>query len=302
MNSEKKGYIATILMSLIMGMQYIFIKDLIKLSKNNVFFILSIRFFIAFLILLFIFFILKKDTHIPLKNKELFKLSFFNPIANFSFQTIGVMLCPVTIVGILIAFIPVANVIVSYFLLKDRATLKECMFILICIIGTIIAGIYPYEHTTSQFKYIGIFLIILSIFSRAYYQGKLKKDNIKTDINLICFYQIFYGFICFTIIFLISSFITKDFDIFIILPNKGFLLGILYLSLLATVAVFYLNNYAVKQISVIGVGLMNNLTVIISTISGVIFLKEHISLIQSFGILLIFIGSLLYYKNKKDAC
>lgn len=300
MSSEKKGYIATILMSLIMGMQYIFIKDLIKLSHNNVFLVLSIRFFIAFIFLLFIFYLKKIKIHLSFKNKDLFRLSFYNPIVNFSFQTIGVMLCPVTTVSVLIALIPIANVIISYFLLKEKPTLKQSFFICICIIGTIIASISSSNNNKSEFALIGTILIILSIFSRSYYQGKLKKLKIK-DINQVSIYQIFYGFIAFTIMFFAFYFVNPTIDVLNIIIMKDFIFGILYLSILATVLVFYLNNYAVNNISVISVGLMNNITVLISTIAGIIFLGEKFTLIQILGLGMILIGSILYYKNKKDA-
>lgn len=300
MSSDKKGYIATIIMSLIMGMQYIFIKDLIKLSHNNVFLVLSIRFFIAFIFMLLIFYIRKIKIHLSFKNKDLFRLSFYNPVINFSFQTIGVMLCPVTTVSVLIALIPIANVIVSYFLLKEKPTLKESMFMGICVLGTLIASVSSSNSNKTEFAFLGTILIILSIFSRAYYQGKLKKLKIK-DINAVSIYQIFYGFIAFTIMFFVFFFLNPTIDILEIIFLKDFIFGILYLSLLATILVFYLNNYAVKSISVISVGLMNNITVLISTLAGIIFLGEKFTIIQVIGLFMILLGSLLYYKNKKDA-
>ena len=300
MSSDKKGYIATIIMSLIMGMQYIFIKDLIKLSHNNVFLVLSIRFFIAFIFMLLIFYIRKIKIHLSFKNKDLFRLSFYNPVINFSFQTIGVMLCPVTTVSVLIALIPIANVIVSYFLLKEKPTLKESMFMGICVLGTLIASVSSSNSNKTEFAFLGTMLIILSIFSRAYYQGKLKKLKIK-DINTVSIYQIFYGFIAFTIMCFVFFFLNPTIDILEIIFLKDFIFGILYLSLLATILVFYLNNYAVKSISVISVGLMNNITVLISTLAGIIFLGEKFTIIQIIGLFMILLGSLLYYKNKKDA-
>ncbi|WP_290771342.1 DMT family transporter [Anaerofustis sp.] len=301
MNNEKKGYLSTILMSLIMGMQYIFIKDLIKLSNNNVFFVLSVRFFIALLIMMIIFKIKKEKIDLSLKNKDMFKLSFYNPVINFSFQTIGVMLCPVTTVSVLIALIPIANVVVSYFTLKERLSLKQSLFMGICIIGTLIASVSSSAHNDYHFALIGAILIILSIFSRAIYQAKLKQQSkINQSIDKVCFYQIYYGFTIFLIIFLIFTFLSPTTDFISILLTKDFIIGILYLSVLATIGVFYLNNYAVKNISVISIGLMNNITVLVSTLAGVFFLSEKFTLVEAVGIFMILLGSYFYYKDKKQ--
>jgi len=299
MNDKRKGYLATLLMSLIMGLQYIFIKDLVKLSNNNVFLVLSCRFFVAFLIMLIIFFIKKRPIDLSFDHKETLKLSFYNPVVNFSFQIIGVMMCPVTMVSVLIAMIPVANAIVSYFLLKERLDLKQYIFMGICITGTIIASVSSFSINNYSYAYIGAFMIIVSIFSRAFYQAKFKQIGEDMDIDDICFYQIYYGFIIFTLILLTFMFLSPTYEIIPIIKNKDFIYGILYLSVLATIAVFYLNNFAVKNISVISVGLMNNVTVLISTLAGVFFLGEAFSYIQAVGLMMILTGSYLYYKSKQ---
>ncbi|RGD75201.1 DMT family transporter [Anaerofustis stercorihominis] len=299
MDNKKKGYLATLLMSLIMGMQYIFIKDLVKLSNNNVFLVLSSRFFVAFIVMLIIFLIKKRPIDLSFKHKEMFKLSFYNPVVNFSFQTIGVMMCPVTTVSVLIALIPIANVIVSYFMLHEKLTIKQASCMAICIAGTIIASVSSSVNNNYHFAVIGAALIIMSIFSRAIYQGKFKQIGKDVDLNDVCFYQIYYGFIIFLIILLIFMFLSPTHQIISVIRNIDFIYGILYLALLATIAVFYLNNFAVKNISVISVGLMNNVTVLVSTLAGIIFLSETFSYIQGIGLIMILIGSLLYYHTKK---
>lgn len=298
MKEENKGYLASILMSLIMGMQYVFVKNLVTMPKD-ILLVLFIRFLISLIFVYGVITFRKKHFSFFKIEKEMLFLCVFNPVMNFIFQYIGVMILPVTIVSILIALIPLGNIIMSYVVLKEKITLKQIFYISLCIVGAILASVVSFKVNNVKGNiFIGIMFIVISILSRAYYQSKLKMISNSIDMDYVCFYQVYYGLCVFMVLFVIYNFFIPIGDIGSTILNNNFIFGILYLSILATVVVFYLNNYSIKKLSVISVGVMNNITVIISTLAGVIFLNEKFTLLQGVGILMIFIFSFMYYKDK----
>lgn len=296
LDDRNKGYLATILMSFIMGMQYVFIKNVIKIANNNIFLVLSLRFSVAFIIFV-IFMLWKHKSDLSFKvEKEMLLFSILNPILNFSLQTTGVMLLPVVIVSILIALIPIVNALVVHIFLKESLSKKQVVFILVCVIGAILSALSGIRNNKGNNILLGILLILCSIVSRSISQVKSKVLCERYNSTQRTFYQIYIGMIGFIILFVISLFfIPLDTKVFY---DFEFIKGILYLAILATVVVFLLNNYAVTNIDVSSVGLMNNVTALISTMSGVLFLGEKLTFLNALGLIMIIFGSVMYYKSK----
>ncbi len=276
-----------------MGFQYLFIKDLIEFSSNNIFIILSFRFFMAFVFLFFILIILKKEKTIFFKDKNIITLSFFHPISNFLFQTTGLIYLPTVIVGVLVALIPIVNGIVGKIFLKEVLTKRKWIGIFTSSFGAGFAAFCIGGVNKEENIYLGILLLLISIFSRSIYSVYSKKLSTRYDSYSLSYNQCFWGGVVFFFLFLLFG---KKVDINFLF-SISFLAPIFYLSFFATVLVFILNNYALSKVSVSSVGIMNNLTGIISILVGVFFLKEEIPLISLVGFFIVGGGIFLYYKS-----
>ena len=150
--------------------------------------------------------------------------------------------------------------------------------------------------------YLGIIFILISIISRGIFSIKAKEMLNSTSAINITFSQILYGFVFYLVSFLISLFFYKDINYISILLKKEFILGLVYLSLLSTVLVFYFNNIALKYLTVSNAGLLNSVTSLVSAFAGVFFLKEKMNLSYVLGLIVIIFCVVFYNRslvNKK---
>ncbi len=279
-------------MSLVIGLQYIFIKDILAIFGDNIFLLLFLRFFLS--ILPFVFFI-KKIEFKMLLNGRIIVLSLIQPFFNLILQTYGVQLLPVTIVGYLTALNPIFNMSASLIFLKEKVNLKQVFYIILAVSGCILSSIGG--ASLQRFTIGGVALIVGSLILRSLYSissKNLSKDCVPLTIT---FSQLFWG----TLLFCISAGIGGQFSAIgsIIKSMQGMdWLSFIYLSFMSLSVAYFLNNYVISKITVITTGVLNNLTFLVTILSGVLFMKEKIGIASIIGSIMILIGVVMAAKER----
>ena len=77
------------------------------------------------------------------------------------------------------------------------------------------------------------------------------------------------------------------------------IISLLYVSFISLTAVYLLNNISISKISVTATGILSNLTFIVTLASGLIFMKEEISVLSIIGAVIIMAGVILSGKNQQ---
>ena len=81
-------------------------------------------------------------------------------------------------------------------------------------------------------------------------------------------------------------------EFFIPFTNLNYILSLLFLGICCSLLTAILNAYALKSISAITIGLLNNLSTIVSILAGVLILKEDFNWYHLVGIIIVLIGTI----------
>ncbi len=296
MNNNKKtalGYICAVLMSLFIGLQFVFIKNIVEPFEGKILQLLFIRF--ALCLAPFIFFI-KKIKFKSIFDKNIILLSVLQPFLNLLAQTYGVALTSVTSVAYVTSIGPLLTILLSAAILKEKISGKQTAGIAMVISGAVIV-VWGRGKGLSGFG-IGSLLIFAALALRSLYSVLSKEKTKDIDAATLTFGQLFWGMI----MFLISSLIFGGFaglkDIVISLDMMG-IISLLYVSFISLTAVYLLNNISISKISVTATGILSNLTFIVTLASGLIFMKEEISVLSIIGAVIIMAGVILSGKNQQ---
>lgn len=253
------------------------------------FIMLSIRFFLTFLILLGIKVIQKRKLSIQKKAlRGVLLLGLVQPILYFIFEAYGVKILPTSYVGIILSIIPIISFLLGFLLLAERVSALQILFAILSIFGVFL--------TTTQFEgsfsWLGFFLILGSVVSAAFFNVLSRKLTTHVSAFDRTFVMFGMGFVFFSMMALIEGLTSSTPIDFAFLGNISFWLAMLYLAGVSSVIAFLLINSAMNHATVAQASIFANLTTVIAIFSGVVFLHENIGWVEILGTIII-IGSVL---------
>lgn len=281
-----KGVMASIVMSVIIGFQFYFIKGLTKIFSENLLSFTALRFFIA---LIGIIFFIPKSAFKKAFNKKMILLSLIAPFCNIMAQTYGVALCDVTTVGYVSSIGPAITVIAGWLVLKEKISKSQVFSLALVILGTVLISAKGGSSSVIGF---GSLLILSALICRSIYAVLSKKQSENYSFLELSFAQILWGFVWFVIAALIFEGFSfaENFGNFLSEIMFFDILSLFYVSVCSITIVYILNNYSISKISIRLSGIMSNLTFVITLISGVVLLGEKTTLPALLGASFIIIG------------
>ena len=292
--NSSKGVIAGLMMSVMIGLQFYFIKNITKIFSENIFTLNALRFLIAFVVILPF---TDKEVFRKAFNKRLILLSLISPFINITVQTYGVKMSSITAVGYISSLGPVITVIVGNIFLREKITKRQWISLGIAGVGTVLISS---GKTEQQAVFgVGALFILAALVTRSVYAVLSKKESSEYTFLQLSFAQIMWGLIYFSAAMLVfeRDFLSYQLINTLISFNLRDILSLLYVSLCSITIVNLLNNYALSQISIRLSAVMSNLTFVVTLFSGVLLMGESISIKEIFGALFI-IGGVLLIKNK----
>ncbi|MED9946993.1 MAG: DMT family transporter [Peptacetobacter hiranonis] len=278
----------------IFGLSYIFTKKATNLASE--FSLLGWRFFIAALIMSIL--IMIGFIKVNLKGKPIKPLLFvalFNPCVYFIGETIGISNTTASESGVFLACIPVASLVASTFILKEKPSKVQTIGILITLLGVMVT-VFAVGASTSL-SFIGYAFLAIAVISYALYSVFVEKasDYTETEITYI---MLLIGAIVFGTVAICEALINGNIVELITLPfkEKDFAIAILYQGIGSSILAFLLSNMAISKIGVNRTSSFIGVSTVVSIAAGAFLLKETFTIYQIVGAIIIIIG--IYTANK----
>ncbi|MGN9863615.1 DMT family transporter [Bacillus swezeyi] len=300
---NKSAYLAALLYAFIIGFSFFFIK--LALTTAGPVDILAHRFTIAFLAALFP--LLFGWVNIRLRFKDvlvILPLALFYPVMFFAFQVFGLVYTSSSEAGIIQAAIPIFTMILASYVLKERFTKRQFFFTVLSAAG--VACIFFMKNADAGGSDLrGAALILLSALSSAGYSVLARKMTRSFSSLEITYVTICAGFLFFNGIagveHLANGTLTGFFTPY---TDPVFLLAILYLGVLSSLATSFLSNYALSKIEAAKISMFNHLATLVTILAGILWLEETLEWFHFIGSVMIItgiIGTTVIQSKKKYA-
>lgn len=282
------GVICIILSEVINGITYYFIKTGVEVS--NIFSLLSWRFTLAFLFLLLL--VKLGFLKVDFKGKDLrplIAIAFFSPVLFFLAETTGVKMTSTSESSVVLATIPVASLIASSIVLKERPTKNQVRGIVITLVGVVVTVIAA--GLKISFSPLGYLILAVAVFSYACYSVLVARASNFTGPE-VTFFMLLCGMIVFDIAALINMGSKGQLHELFMLPfvNRTFLRSVLVLAIIGSVLNFIMAVTAIDYIGVNRSVSFTGVNTLISIVIGITLLDEPFNKFQIIGSALILIG------------
>jgi len=297
MSIKTKAIIAVLITNTTWGFSFIFTK--MALEFANPIILLMYRFLTAFICINIVGLI--SGQKLNFKGKKLGKLLVFGllyPVIYFACENFGIGYSSATFSGLMISLIPIVAMLLGSVFLREHPTGKQYLFSVLALVGVVMVSISPVagELTTA----LGAILMVGAVFAGAS-QSILSRDLADKFSTYERTYIMFLeGCIAYAIIGMIMC--RFDFrELTAPLHNRGFVIGILYLGILASIVASLCMNFAMGHLTIAEATAFTNLTTILSVISGVVILHEAFSIMIVPASILIILGvwGVQYYNRNQ---
>ncbi|MDR4946022.1 DMT family transporter [Neobacillus cucumis] len=256
------------------------------------FFLLWLRYLIAFFLLGFCWYFQKKQRIERRDFPLMVWLGFIGYCVSNGSGFIGTHLSTAHMGALIESSSPAFTLLFAYFLIKEKLTWKKVISVAMATCGLFL--VIGMEKGDRKGHLLGNLILMLGAISWALYSVNIKKIGSKYSSLTITTFTTGTALLFMTPVMLLDL-RTQD---FIILKELPFLMGILYLGVIATAAAFFLWNKGMELMEA-GIGSMFYFFVpVIGGVFGWLFLGEVISSSFLAGGLFIFIGSLIIFLKK----
>ncbi|CDF57424.1 DMT family transporter [Thermobrachium celere] len=280
-------YLAGVTMSLIFGFSFIFSKAALEMLST--FELLFLRFTTATITMSILILLGVVKVNLKGKNiKPLILVAFWQPIIYFIMETKGLQYTTSSEAGVMMAFIPVLVAILAAFLLDEKPTKLQWIFIAVSVIGviTIVLGGGNLE-TKGQLK--GIIFLLSAVFSASMFNIYSRRASQNFTPYETTYSMMILGMIVFGILYLIQGLINGDINILSKI-NTQVSISIFYLGVLSSVFAFLLVNYSLSKLPASQSSVFANLTTVVSVIAGITIRGESFETYKLIGAVMIIVG------------
>lgn len=294
-NNTAKAVLSAALGNIIWGFSFLFTKTGLAVAPDpNV--MLAHRFMLSTLLMLIPIFLRKETVSFKGKKWGPVSLLLLTQLSYYLFETYGVLYTNSTIAGLVLAVVPVATIATGALFLKEYPTWRQILFCILPVVGVILITISGKE--LGVVTPLGIVFLALTMLSSAVY----KTANRKMSDEFSAFERTFLVLAISAIAFGISGMGVVKWDVkafFAPLANWKYVLSILSLSVLCSIAANMLVNYALGHLSLFKVSSFGALSTLCTAVVGIVFLKEPFSFSLALGGVLILVG--VRFITRKEA-
>ena len=289
------GYLCAVGCEIFFGFSYLFTKQ--ATNRATAFALLGWRFCLAFFVMGLCAFV--GIVRINLKGKPLRPLltaALFCPVIYFVCETGGISHTTVSESGVFLASIPIACLLASALILREKPKKLQVVGVLITFTGVIVTVLAA--GTETSFSAVGYAMLTIAVISYALYSVSVEKARIYADAE-ITFVTIASGAVVFGCLAVIEAASNGNLNELLHLPltDGAFRMSMLYQGIGCSILAFFMWNAAVSRIGVTRAASFVGVATLVSIISGVTLLRENFSLIRILGTALIITG--VYTANIK---
>lgn len=298
MDKKTLAYIAAVLNATFIGLSFLFVKE--SLDAAAPFTTLAFRFSLAFLVMLVLCVAGVIRVHLPRSTtrdgswsgyRDIAVLLLAQPVLFFSLQAFGLLTISSSEAGIINAFTPVCVGILGIALLGERVNGPEFLCFFVSIAG--IATLFFMEGAgAAGISIVGLVLTVLSVGATSLYIVMGRRLSGTIDPVSITFLMMCSG----CLVFCVAAVLCEGLDVagaLALMGQTGFLVEILYLALFTSVATSFLALYSLRELEAARVGVIQNLSVVVAVVAGVVVLQETFLIWHAVAAVLIVAGVVL---------
>ncbi|MDR1028176.1 MAG: DMT family transporter [Clostridiales Family XIII bacterium] len=291
--SKRSGYLLMIMLVFFWGFEYIVAKSALDACKpiTLVFFKYSVGFVVLTVIKL------ARDRRLPFRKKDIpFFLicAIFGDIFYYGCEYGALTYLPVSVVTIILAFVPAVSIVAEIFVYKRKPTVAIVAGIVVCAagVGLVVGADFTELLKGGAIGYLLAFFAVISWNIYNFITAKLTGHYNPLDLTL---YQLAAAILLSAPY---AAFNLPD----VALADPSLILAIAYLGVVSSAFGFMIYVNAVAVIGVTPSSLFSNMLPVTSTFFGWIFLRETISFAQIMGgVIVIAAGSVvIWLKGKQD--
>lgn len=290
MRQGSSAYLAAVFNAVFIGLSFLFVKE--SLAFADPFTTLAFRFAISFLFMVLLLGAGLITVRIPTDAiRDLLILSLVQPVLFFSLQAFGMLSVSSSEAGIVSAFTPVFVGVLGLVMLDERVNAKQFFAFFISIAG-IVYLFWMDGVSESGVDPIGMTLIILSVLATSLYIVLGRRLTCRLDPVSLTFGMMFCGCVAFVAASVGLDGLNLD-GAAVLLGCPDFLLDVVYLALFTSVGTSFLAMYSLHHLEAAKVGIIQNLSVVVSIVAGVLVLQETFLPYHAVGSFLIIVGVVL---------
>ena len=269
------GIFCALFANIIFGFSFIFSK--MALSVSHPLIILATRFTIAFLFLNILWGLkfFKINTKV-FKNSTLWLMGLAQPFLYFILELYGLSLVSSALSGVVIALVPVAVMLLSTVVLKEKPSALQWFFTAVSIIG--VSTISIISNNGQKNYALGIFLLIGAVICAGLFNVLSRKQSTNSSPFERTYVMFLIGFIGFNL----TAVITLKNQYFSLVlqsvTNPKFIIAIIYLAIVSSVLAFLLYNFATANITAVEASSFSNIITVVTVLAGVLILKESMNI------------------------
>ena len=285
-SSSAVAVLCAALGNIIWGFGFLFTKIGLDAAPDpNV--MLAHRFALATLFMLIPLVLGKKRLSFKGKKWGAISLLLLFQICYYLFETYGILYTNSTISGLVLSVVPVVTIGTGALFLKEYPTKRQALFCIMPVAGVIMITISGKELGVVTF--IGALFLGLTMLSSAVY----KTVNRKASLEFTAYERTLLVLAISALVFNISgmSAVKWDMKAYVApMAEPKYLLSVLCLSLFSSILANILVNYSLSKMSLFKVAAFGSLSTLCSSVAGIVFLKEPVSITLVVGGVLILVG------------
>jgi drug/metabolite transporter (DMT)-like permease len=280
----------------IFGFSFLFSKQALQVAAPFV--LLAVRFTVAFALLNIMLLTGKFSLHFTGKRVGLLLvMGLIQPVAYFICEVYSVGLLPTSLIGTLLALLPIVSLAAARIFLKERARASQVFFSLLSVAGVFLTTVLK---TSGDFSWLGFILIMGGVLAGVLYTVLSRSIAHEFSAFERTYVMFALGSAVFTLIALIQSAGNMREMILAPLGRGEFWVSIAFLAGLSSVGAFMMLNYAVTHLSVARTTIFANITTVITILAGVLILGESFDLYQAIGSVIIIVSAYMVNAGRKD--
>lgn len=271
--------------NIVWGFSLLFTKVAMGRALPNV--VLAHRFTLAVLVMLGMILAGRESLSVKGKNRWPVLLLVGFQLCYYVTESYGLLYTNATVAGLVLAVVPVVSIGTGALFLREYPTRRQVLFCILPVAGVIMMTVSGNE--LGIIRPLGILLLLGTCVSSAAY----KTANRKAALEFSPFERTFLVVSCSAVVFTFAALRDVNWDLRAYVEPLGdipYLLSVLALSALCSVAADIMVNYAAARMSVFKVSSFGALSTLCSTFAGVILLREPINLTLLLGAVLILVG------------
>jgi len=221
--------------------------------------------------------------------KSLILVTFSSPCVYFIAETVGISHTTASESGVFLACIPVASLLASTFILKEKPGKMQVTGILVTLVGVLVT-IFA-VGASSTLSLVGYIFLLLAVVSYALYSVFVSKATDYTGAE-ITYAMLVAGTALFTFLAVGEALLKGGLVSLVRLPFKEseFLTAIIYQGIGCSVVAFFLSNIAIEKIGVNRTSSFIGIATVVSILAGALLLNESFTGYQVLGAVVIVTG------------